>query len=1084
MDVSGAEGVMEGSSEDAMETNHQSDARLAAGVKFDRFHIYILCDTTGSMGDYVSSLAATIIQLEAMIRLLLPERARIAVVSYKDYQEDEVCTYVPLGSTPEEIVTFVRKLRACGGGDRPYSVAEATKTGLNKIAEMVEANADSRTKSLVIHYTDAPPHCTRGDKYSRDIKYPNEIAETEALKGKDPGYDWVRICRYFAYRGIPIYTFLAENPMPHDRSYRIKRLMIHLGPVVLMHDKSSYNVTKATIGMIHHVLGEEFEHDEDFKMLGYKIQGKYVPYLDLTLSSNSHIKNETRQGGLVPDNFWGYNYSEWSEKVAFHFRPIGIKLDVKKILDQFSTDSAYQNMVFEVFDELFTSECCLSMTYNPILGKMWRKVCKRRGDDRLQTLQRKLSDAINGVKDPVKRKQIKDWLDASYNAEDEIADIMLDVKSYKEGEKKDVPCLVIDPATNFGADLAALAETLRSLARAPTQEALALAQKIMTSLLLIKDPSFELPVSPTNRNGVAAPRYLPLSLLPKFLFGCLPHLVSPGMMFSLRPAIMVAIIAFLSGNEHLVETAKTFLEANMGKWINLDDVAKIPEVLSVETVKLLKLVPQFLTNKENGVYAKLFQVCRLRLAFRKEFQVTLPLIPDVKNVLPDHRFQCVSCEHYRSFTLMTSGSICGLCVYIAENPDCIEYVENNRKNGNFYFSQTASELGSGHDTLEADNDVPKSDVPKSDVPDPTSQSRLAYCRTCSCIYEVIKHQDLKVKPKCHYCRTGQKAPYVACDNCSNRYVLPDPSLLEKMGQNEKGKWICATCVNKPRLSFEQVTFSLKDILRSNLHLMREIFNLVEATFKVIDGKSSLFKIFTENWDVMEETPLEEEKATPVMLRGQRAFKVEGLKEEIKKAVEKEDLKDMCLLCFEDKPIQQLATSPCGRCNKKICYDCQRHWVNQIQPGKVVLPSNLVCLFCKRVPMESVYTKCNPSVKSLFHKEHLKHVIQRMEPSVYYGWCKGCAKIQEICPVDCGGATVPYSTSDNFVCETCQLAMQRAPDVPKCPGCDAPSVKEYGCNHIECPVCKTHWCYVCGEEFEESDIYDHLIEVHGSIGLQQ
>ena len=61
MDVSGAEGVT--SQGNNMERKHQNDEMLAAGLGADQLDIYILCDTTGSMGDYVSSLAATIIQV-------------------------------------------------------------------------------------------------------------------------------------------------------------------------------------------------------------------------------------------------------------------------------------------------------------------------------------------------------------------------------------------------------------------------------------------------------------------------------------------------------------------------------------------------------------------------------------------------------------------------------------------------------------------------------------------------------------------------------------------------------------------------------------------------------------------------------------------------------------------------------------------------------------------------------------------------------------------------------------------------------------------------------------------------------------
>ena len=1036
-EVSVANGVT--FSEDNMDTNRQNEEMLAAGVEADRLDIYILCDTTGSMGPYVDSLAATINQIVKMIRLLfLPGKARIAVVSYKDYKDGrKVCTSVPLGSTPEDIMAFVQTLEAFGGGDSPWSISEATKTGLNKIAEMIRDNKNPSSdnenpssKSLVIHYTDAPPHCTRGG-----MQYPNEIDERKALSGKEPGYDWVHICKYFGINDIPIYTFYTPNPFEENiqTGYITKRMLLHLGRVVLMHDTSPYMVTKATIGMIHHVLGQEFAYNDDFTMLGYKIRGKYVPHLDLT--HNSDVKNERPDGGFIPYNHWG-NSNDWSEKVPFSFPSIGIQLDMNEILKQFSTDKEFQDVVFQVFEELFTPDSCLCLTYNVTFGKLWRQVCKMRTDDRLQKLKTKLSDAINGLKDLAKQKQIRDWLQESYNSEEQIADLLLDKNSYEKGQNGSGPCLIIDPAkVRALLEDPTMKEDLRSLARAPSREGLKRAQDLMTSLILINNSSSQLPISPNSRDGLEVPNYLPLSLHPEILFGCLPHLVSPGMMFTTRPAIMVAIVAFLSGNQYLKKKAETFLLAKKGDWLNLSDVKNFPELLSEETIKLLHRVPQFLTDEENVVYNTLFQVHRLRLANLKSFSVKLPMSPNL-SILADYRFQCVSCKHYRSFTLMTPGGRCGLCNYL---------------------------------------------VVPSDVYNPISQSRLVCCEACLCIYEVVRHQNLKVVPKCHYCRNKKKAPYVTCKECSNRYVLPDSSLLQKMEQN-KDNWTCAICKNTPHLSFEFSSFLLKDILSSNLHLMTDIFNLEEATFGVIVGEeNSYFEIFTNSWQTMKETPSEDKKATPVMLKSRKVFNTEELTTEIKKAVNEGDLNDTCNLCGEEKLMSQFVMSPCGRCNNIICFDCQKRWVNEIQPGKVVLHSNLVCPFCRNVLQKSVFIEYNRLAKSLLGKEHLEHVIRRMKPRLYYGWCKNCDKIKEIGPADCGD-NVPYSTSDSFVCETCTFATVSV--LPKCPGCKAPTIKASGCNHIYCSRCETHWCYVCGKKFDRSTIYDHLRQEHGGIGIER
>ena len=1123
----------------------------------DQLDIYILCDTTGSMGDYVSSLTATIIQMSNVVRLLLHDRARIAVVSYKDYSDGAaVCTYVPLGSTRKSIVAFVEALYASGGGDAP----EATKTGLNKIAEMIRANDNGRAKSFVIHYTDAPPHCE--DSQSQES---NKKGEIKALKSKDPGYDWVRICRFFGSRNIPIYTFLTA-----DSQGLTKSLMLHLGRVVLMRDKSSYNVTKATMGMLMHIFGQKFDYDEDFTMLGCDndfatglgfrclcprsptmkhnpdcpwVEGT-VTHLDLAL--NEYVLNETRDGGFNCDGL------SLSKKVPFSFPTIGIRINLHEILKKLKTDLAFQTMVFEIFDELFTPDCCLCLTYNPILGKLWRKVCTMRDNYRLKVLQYKLSQAMDRITDDKKWKQMREWLDESYNCEEEIAELMSEPKSYKGGQIEHFPCLILDPTRCAlkDYDSTTITQGLRSLARAPTQSGLAIAQGVMTSLVLIEhpSPSFKLPTFSDS------PRFLPMSLYPDLFFSCLPHLGSPGMKFSLRASAMIAVVAFLSGNKYLKDKAEAFLEANKGQWINLDDVTKFPEALSPETVKLLHRVPQFLTEQENDVYAKLFQICRLRLAFDKEFPVNLPQAHDVKTMYRDYRFQCVSCQWYRSFTIMTPDGNCGLCVFKHKNPYCMmeinayKMTKNNpnlfdptfnpacvepgtwSKNANFHFSQTGEEL-LPREMLEKDQNMDEDDdddddameaapidaatekdagnddastMPKSDVDDETIQSRLAYCRNpnCLCIYEVIMHKKLKGQPKCHYCRTGwlaEEVPHVTCGSCSNKYVLPDPSLLKKMKKNSKGEWVCAICVHEQRLSFQEVSSPLREILQSNPHLM-EIFNLSEETFEVINGMKSLYKIFMESWAaITAAAPSSKKEAAPLMtlfkafksglpfagpkrnegvfLKGRKVFGVDGLKEKIKKVVEEGDLTEMCNLCCEDKLIPHFKASPCGNCKNKICKVCLRTWVNQIQPGKVVFPSNLVCPFCKMVPKENIYIQYNRPAKSLLHKEHLKSMHGRMDPSLYYGWCKGCSKIKEICPIECGGEDVPFSTSDDFTCESCTNATVTI-DVPKCPGCDAPTLKAYGCNHIQCTRCNTHWCYVCQEKFDQYEIYDHLTEVHG------
>ena len=47
---------------------------------------------------------------------------------------------------------------------------------------------------------------------------------------------------------------------------------------------------------------------------------------------------------------------------------------------------------------------------------------------------------------------------------------------------------------------------------------------------------------------------------------------------------------------------------------------------------------------------------------------------------------------------------------------------------------------------------------------------------------------------------------------------------------------------------------------------------------------------------------------------------------------------------------------------------------------------------------------------------------------------------------------------------------------QCPRCALPSTKIKGCDHITCPRCGCHWCYLCGGDFG-AEIYNHLRQVH-------
>ena len=53
-----------------------------------------------------------------------------------------------------------------------------------------------------------------------------------------------------------------------------------------------------------------------------------------------------------------------------------------------------------------------------------------------------------------------------------------------------------------------------------------------------------------------------------------------------------------------------------------------------------------------------------------------------------------------------------------------------------------------------------------------------------------------------------------------------------------------------------------------------------------------------------------------------------------------------------------------------------------------------------------------------------------------------------------------------------------PGMQQCPGCGYGTIRVSGCDHITCVVCEAHWCFRCGVECDEGDIYEHLAVCRG------
>jgi hypothetical protein len=192
----------------------------------------------------------------------------------------------------------------------------------------------------------------------------------------------------------------------------------------------------------------------------------------------------------------------------------------------------------------------------------------------------------------------------------------------------------------------------------------------------------------------------------------------------------------------------------------------------------------------------------------------------------------------------------------------------------------------------------------------------------------------------------------------------------------------------------------------------------------------------------------------------------------------------CMICGDTTHISNLH-SMCGHCNNKVCKSCGEKWYGSITKGNLIQPSRLRCAFCSKVPKFPVIRYFNITISSLMGAR-----CKLFDSNYYYAWCTRCNYIKTAGDVACAAMAEP-NFHGCFECDDCRIAIVNAqPDVDMklCPNaaCGIATEKTSGCNHITCPNCTTHWCYVCMAIFpgnhvltnSEQDIYRHMYEAHG------
>lgn len=748
-----------------------------------------------------------------------------------------------------------------------------------------------------------------------------------------------------------------------------------------------------------------------------------------------------------------------------------VKTDMMKIMK-----TATPEYVLTTFDKLFSNpDGIMCLTTNDILGKYWRMLCGKikygyemKYKAKCDALAEKMSSAVRHLS-PENKARFKIWQDASHDSTYEIAEIIKAGFKTKP-EKKSKSELTPELRSELTISCLELPEDMRGqitldeiLQIGYTGKMMELSKFIcslkvrdykISDFVLDEDaPEFKIPA-------------IPVSLKSHDLFRLIGHLIKPGFMFSSFQTYMIAILGLK--NQFLAEVSQKILEQNVGKWIKWDLDATgaqlFPMFWPIDFIKLLRMLPDsMLTEKEIEFRDIYFDTWTINRNLNLTVPVRTALQFSGTRQYKTWKRLCEGCHQFRCMTIFPGDrNRCGLCIS--------EYYEPDSRGGS------------------------------------SDSGYWVQCRTCTVNYTVVCVGALNVEPKCYYCRErGYGSPFVECGMCLGKFANPGGSVeieakrvrkrLEDAKDPKTGLFragfVCPRCIHdasgmvvdhdiKIRTLFDQnpilAGFSplqpFSALVAPNIALWKRALNLKRPLTQVSVPKDSK-KIYLNHFRILDST---------------------GVIENVMKTLVDHSGIEICPMCIEETSAFNMIPA-CGNCKNRICRTCSESWYSQVKIGHMVSEGNCRCPFCKTIPKYAIISKLELRfVRGLRITKACK-VVCDWDPKYVFGICKECTFIKPMIERDCAAGTEALQKM-KFKCSDCSRALEDAKSTTElgyklCPNpdCKIPTDKSGGCNHITCGSCGIHWCWTCerlafdnGTEFDSHNIYDHMMDECGGIGL--
>jgi hypothetical protein len=1031
---------------------------MAATTSAEVYDLLILVDATYSMSDYLESLQSSLPKVIALSKLT-NSFERIGLLAYRDYTEAdrtkdgmlEWSGWYQYGShetttdtiTADRLLNLAATLEPIGGGDYP----EATKTGLARAYSLMRENATT----LVLLYTDAPPHCwmvadkDRGSNYHREQE---ALTKENAYDGFGKNFvDWVSACKQLHQgpRKAHVFCFLDAGleRMILNAGYYVYLSTVTRGSCFYMTDGKPHSISQVTVDVLLAWMGAEkagietatlpaklvrYASGNGIKMIKDEKDPRANPYF-WAQGGKEHLgayrpnnSEQDKARNLLSANLAG---------VVTNAEVLKKHLPKKKTLvinfsERYAKDEQYKRLVVEELRSIIEMDVT-SMSLNPIFGSLWRTVCNDRQNPAREELITAFGLNVDRISNQEEKSRMKNWLEESY---DYAADILEDLESVPEEER--FPCVFLDPTLEFAQarkkgektdeeedeqDRSVTAfrrDELLEIGRSCDGRILRRLGKVLTRITYVASAA-ELPAHIANTKNAEVPK-IPLALASKErgwkFWKILLHVVLPGTMLAARPAVLLAALAIRIGLQPLVQPACATMLFWRDKWNNLE----VPETWNSSCLGLLLDADAEyrkqtgLENGEAGTDAGLLldhdrELFSRLVAYKlTEANLLTTLAAEVgwtpsKTTIPVGTVvSCRGCNYPRSVTIMAekSGGKCGLCV-------ATDWTDSEHKKRN----------------LEAH--VTKQDTEASNI-------SWVECsvRTCRAQYVLYNPTDLNVRPKCHYCRiqgslpehkqSNNPAPTLECAQCLNKIIWPKEwRALAPM------PFKCTACLNR-RKTVVQLDTNAEKLCKENGQswLLQNDNSVLKEPFK----RSLFHTISTVGPDAF----LANVRILPnlhqepnLTIHGKRIQNQAALKASLESWIRRRTSeKSLCSLCFSAFPNARLLPA-CRRrgCHQRICEGCLNGWYGLNSAGNIINTAALFCPFCRRPPAARTLAAYGKGIHAV---GGLMNAVAEKGQWIH-AWCHDCGKAKRLMERECArGAPEPV---ERWQCEDCQESALQA-----------------------------------------------------------